>query len=198
MGEMAILAIDAEVPVHGRNGEAFVARRLQRADRLVLQAFNRVLSAATRARFLPHAYDDRTVERLLGRSEAGEDLVLGLFEAPAGAQPRMVGYFFLWNFRERVPLLGIGLLDACQGVGLGGTLMRLLLAQARARGCEGVELTTLPDNDRAFALYEKCGFRHYANVPNVDGSGRTIVERAMFYEIAPGARPLDKPHAPPR
>ena len=167
MGEMAILAIDAEVPVHGRNGEAFVARRLQRADRLVLQAFNRVLSAATRARFLPHAYDDRTVERLLGRSEAGEDLVLGLFEAPAGAQPRMVGYFFLWNFRERVPLLGIGLLDACQGLGLGGTLMRLLLAQARARGCEGVELTTLPDNDRTFARYSWSARRRH---PQLRGS----------------------------
>ncbi len=192
------LALEKHVVLSGRDGRAFSARRLQCADRCALQAFDRDLSAATRARFLPHAYDDRTVDRLLLRSEAGDDLVMGLFDhSSAVPRPRIVGYCFLWYFRERVPLLGIGLLDAYQGFGLGRAMVRLLIKQARAVGCEGVELTTLPDNNRAFALYEKCGFRHYADVPNLDGSGRTIVERAMFLEIKPGARPLEKPHAPP-
>ncbi len=198
MRDTPTLTLDATLILHGRDGRAFAARRLRRSDRIALQAFNTALGATARARFFPHAYDDQTVDRLLQRSEAGEDLTLGLFDSAADASPaRIAGYFFLWYFRERVPLLGIGLLDACQGLGLGTALVRLLLDQARARGCEGVELTTLPDNGRAFALYEKCGFRHYADVPNLDGSGRTIVERAMFCEIVPGARTLDKPHAPP-
>jgi RimJ/RimL family protein N-acetyltransferase len=190
------MPLDETVVLASRDGRALPARRLRGADRAALQAFDRELGAATRARFLPHAYDDLTLERLLRRSEAGDDLLLGLFD-PASAAARIVGYFFLWYFRERVPLLGVGLLDSFQGLGLGGAMVRFLIEQARTGGCEGVELTTLPENGRAFALYEKCGFRHYADVPNLDGSGRTIVERAMFYEIKPGARPLDKPHAPP-
>lgn len=192
------LALEAAVDLRARDGRTFPARRLRSTDRAALQAFDRELGATTRARFLPHAYDDSTLERLLRRSEAGDDLLLGLFDlAPAAPRPRIVGYFFLWYFRERVPLLGVGLLDRFQGLGLGAAMVRFLVAQARAGGCEGVELTTLPENGRAFALYEKCGFRHYADVPNLDGSGRTIVERAMFYSIKPGARPLDKPHVPP-
>lgn len=182
-----------------RDGRAFYARRLRPADRELLQEFNRNLDSVSRRRFLPHAYDNRTLDGMLRRSENGDDLVLGLFEKDAPPhEKQLIGYFFLWYFRERVPLLGIGLLESFQGIGLGRPMMQILLERARENNCEGVELTTMPDNERAYELYKKCGFKHYADVPNIEGSGRTVIERAMFYEIKPGARPFDRPHAPPK
>lgn len=175
-----------------RSGRRLQMRRLNASDGLVLQQFNASLSARSRQLFLPHSYDDETVARLLERSEKGEDLLLGLFDGPT-----MVGYFFLWYFTERVPLLGIGLHDAFQGEGLGGQILEYLVRQAKSNGCEAIELTTLPNNNRAFALYRKTGFRYVGDVENINGSGERIIERAMFYEIIPGAHPFDREHCCP-
>jgi ribosomal protein S18 acetylase RimI-like enzyme len=161
-------------------------------DDRALQAFNGELSDESRRLFLPHAYDDATVAKALARSEAGEDLVLGLFDGP-----RLVGYFFLWYFTRPVPLLGIGLVDDFQGCGLGRGMMDTLLAAARQAGRDGVELTTCLDNERAFALYKKVGFEYYADVKNMQGQGKWVVERAMFYRIKPDAQPMQEPHQPP-
>ncbi len=175
-----------------RDGVELAVRRLVAGDRAALQTFNRELSAASRRLFLPHAYDDATVAKALARSEAGEDLLLGLF-----AGERQVGYFFLWYFTRPVPLLGIGLLDDFQGRGLGRPMMELLLAAARESDRDGVELTTCLDNERAFALYRKVGFEYYADVKNRQGDGIWVTERAMFYRIRPGAQPMTEPHQPP-
>ena len=179
-------------PLPLSDGTLLEVRRLNRADAAALQAFNAALTTETRRLFNPHPYDEDTLLRLLQRSEDGEDLTLGVFDGEA-----LVGYFFLWYFRRRVPLLGIGLRDAFQGRGLGGRMIERLISAAAARGCEGVELTTLPDNQRAFALYNRCGFKHYADVPNRSGDGRILTERGMFYAIRPGAAPMTGPHQPP-
>ena len=175
-----------------RDSETFMARRLAEGDINALRQFYDQLSPRSRRFFLAHGLDNATLRKVMKRSEAEEDLVLGLF-----AGERLIGYFFLWYFGERVPLLGVGLLDAFQGRGLGRAMIELLIAESREQGKEGVELTTQMDNARAFALYRKLGFRHYADVANLQGDGSVETERAMFYEIMPGARPLDTPHAPP-
>lgn len=175
-----------------KNGRELLTRRLTGQDAGALQQFNAALSDASRSRFLPHGYDDLTVQKVLARAEAGEDLILGVFD---GA--RIVGYFFLWYFKQRVPLLGIGLLDEFHGSGLGAQMMRILIEAAGDNGNEGIELTTVPDNHRAFALYEKVGFTYYGDVENLDGDGRIVTERGMFYEIVPGAHRFDGPHRPP-
>ncbi|MCG3147008.1 MAG: hypothetical protein PCFJNLEI_00444 [Verrucomicrobiae bacterium] len=157
-----------------------------------MQAFNAALLPETRIRFYPHAYDDATVGKYIARSEAGEDLNFVLWDGL-----RIVGYFFLWYYRQRVPLLGIGLLDELHGLGLGRQLMKILIAAARGNGNEGIELTTFLDNHRAFALYEKMGFRYLGNVENLTGDGRVVIERAMFLALKPGAQPMTGPHQPP-
>ena len=167
-------------------------RALASADAAALRRFNEELSAESRRRFLPHGYDEATVAKVLARSERGDDLVYGGFDAE-----RMAAYFFLWNFRDRVPLLGIGMLDAYQGRGLGRQIMGILIDQARLSGRDGIELTTMLDNDAAFSLYQKVGFRYLGDVENVQGDGRVVIERAMFHPIKPGARPMDGPHKPP-
>lgn len=175
-----------------RDQRSLPVRRLTSADAHALRRFNDSLSPASRRSFLPHAYDPATVARALGRAESGEDLILGVFDGQC-----LVGYFFLWYFRQRVPLLGIGLLDDYQDQGLGRQMMSILLDHARQAGCDGVELTTMLDNDRAFALYQKMGFHYLGDVENIQGDGQVVVERAMFHPIVPGARPMDGPHRPP-
>jgi len=178
--------------VTSRDGRSLAVRRLTRADGPALQRFNAGLSPESRRLFLPHRYDDETVRKSLGRSADGEDLALGLWDGE-----RLVGYFFLWYFRRRVPLLGIGLADEYQGRGLGRPLMDILIREAERNGNEGIELTTMQDNERAFALYRKAGFRYLRDVENVAGDGRIAIERAMFHEIKPGAAPMQEPHRPP-
>ena len=55
--------------------------------------------------------------------------------------------------------LGIGMLDAYRGKGLGLRLMQATLAAARARGFEHIGLVVYGRNARAAALYRKAGFR---------------------------------------
>jgi len=57
-------------------------------------------------------------------------------------------------------MLGVAVLDAYRGRGLGARLMRSVLAAARSRGLVRVALQVRADNARAIALYERLGFRH--------------------------------------
>lgn len=184
--------MEARLPLRTRAGLSLWARRLGLADAAALQQFNRDLSPPSRRWFLPHPYDDATVAKVLQRSEAGEDLVLGVFDGT-----RLVGYFFLWYFCRPVPLLGIGLLDEFHGQGLAAPMMQILIDAAGAAGKDAIELTTMVDNDRAYALYRKLGFAHYKDVENLQGNGQWVVERAMIYRIRPDAQPMSEPHRPP-
>lgn len=175
-----------------RDGRAYTVRRLEAADADALKRFNAELSTSSRRFFLPHPYDDDTLARALERSEAGDDLLLGLFDAD-----RVIGYFFLWYYTRPIPLLGIGLVDDFHGQGLGREMMRFLIEEASTAGRDGIELTTMTDNDGAFQLYRKMGFEHYKNVDNLQGTGQWVVERAMFYRIKADAQPGNESHQPP-
>ncbi len=54
--------------------------------------------------------------------------------------------------------LGIGLLPAYRGQGLGTGLVRLALAWAGATGLQRAWLTTRADNARAIHVFTRCGF----------------------------------------
>jgi len=174
------------------DGETLVARRLLAGDGPKLQAFNAGLSERSRGFFLPHAYDDATVARMIERAERGTDLT---YIVAAGEEA--VAYFFLWEYADPIPILGIGIADAWQGRGMGKQLMRILIDDARQAGRDGIDLTTMQHNDRAFALYQKMGFRYIENVDNYDGDGRLIVERWMFLPLKPDAQPVKREHKPP-
>lgn len=175
-----------------KEGERYSARRLVPGDKNNLQQFGKSLSKESTATFLPHSYDDETVDAYLRRSGKGKDLIIGLFEGDI-----MIAYFFLWYFDKPIPLLGMGILDAYQGKGLGKKMIQILIDSAREQGCDGIELTTLPDNHRAYSLYESVGFRHYADVNNLVGDGRVVTERAMFLQFNPDAVPSVELHQPP-
>ena len=175
-----------------RNGTALEVRLLGADDVAALRRFNASLSEATRAVFLPHAYDDVTVRRFIERNRVGEDRSYVL---EAGTE--VVGYFFLWEFKHPVPILGIGLADAWQGQGLGEAMLRRLVEDARAAERDAIELTTVPGNVRAFRLYRRLGFEHVGDVDNVAGDGRVVREHRMFLALKPGARAGQREFRPP-
>lgn len=182
----------ADKVLQTRSGTEIRVRPLRQGDGPLLQTFNARLSAATRNRFLPHAYDDDTVARVIARAESGEDRV---YIALAG--DAVAGYFFLWEFKDPVPVLGIGIADAYHGQGLGPTFMEFLIEDAKAAGRDGIELTTVPGNERAFALYRKVGFEHIRDADNIAGDGRVVKEHVMFLPLKPGATPPDREFKPP-
>lgn len=54
--------------------------------------------------------------------------------------------------------VGIGVLSAYQGIGIGRALMRDVVAQARSAGITRLELTVMVSNERAIGFYERLGF----------------------------------------
>lgn len=59
---------------------------------------------------------------------------------------------------SHIGVLGMGLLPAFRGRGIGRALLTTALEKARAQGILRVELSVLEGNDAAMALYRKCGF----------------------------------------
>jgi RimJ/RimL family protein N-acetyltransferase len=59
---------------------------------------------------------------------------------------------------SHVGVLGIGLLPAVRGKGIGAALMHAALQGAQQRGYVRIELTVRAENARAVALYEQFGF----------------------------------------
>jgi RimJ/RimL family protein N-acetyltransferase len=64
-----------------------------------------------------------------------------------------------WPAHAHCGTLGMGILPAFRGKGLGQRLMQATLEAAQIEGFVRVELTVNADNIRAIALYEKCGFQ---------------------------------------
>lgn len=175
-----------------RTGDRLAVCRLGGTDPAALQRFFARLSPATRTVFLPHATDHAALARAAERDRLGLDRSYVL---ASGAE--VVGYFFLWEFDQPVPLLGLGLVDAWQGQGLGGPMLGRLIDDARAAGRLGVELTTVPGNVRAFQLYRRAGFIHLGDVDNLAGDGRIVREHRMFLPLQPGAQPPERHFGPP-
>lgn len=180
------------ITLTARNGATIEVRPLADGDAPLLARFNAELSEASRGCFLPHAYDAETLAAIIARTEQGADRAY-----IALADGDIAGYFFLWEFEMDVPVLGVGIADVWQNQGLGRRFLEILIGDARCAGRMGIELTTLPDNARAFALYESLGFVHIGDTDNVAGDGRTVRERVMFLALQPDAAPPERNFGPP-
>lgn len=175
------------------NGELLTVRTLSRGDESRLQHFHDSLSPHSQSRFTPHGYDRDLLQRYVARALAGEDRSYILLNDA----DIVVGYFFLWDFITAVPALGIGIADDYQGRKLGPQMMQILIDDARAADRDGIELTTVVDNERAFSLYQSMGFKYLGDVDNVAGDGRVVTERMMFLAFKETARPSTHNFRPP-
>ncbi len=175
------------------DGETLTVRTLHHGDETRLQHFHDSLSPQSQSRFTPHGYDQELLLRYVGRALAEKDRSYVLLND----DEIVVGYFFLWDFINRVPALGIGIADDYQGRKLGPQMMQILIDDARAADRDGIELTTVLDNDRAFALYQSMGFEYLGDVDNVAGDGRAVTERMMFLAFKENAKPSTHSFRPP-
>lgn len=181
-----------QTPLTARDGTIMSISRLSDVGAEGLMRFNAGLSERTRGVFLPHAYDRATVARYVERDRLGLDRAYVL-----EAGDSIAGYFFLWEFDQPVPILGIGLADKWQGQGLGAPMVQRLIADAREASREAIELTTVPGNDRAIRLYLAAGFTAVGEVENVAGDGRVVREVRMFLALKSGVRPAERTFQPP-
>ena len=85
---------------------------------------------------------------------------------------------------RHVGVLGMGLLPAYRGQGIGRRLLQRTLEAARAGGLSRVELTVREDNVGAIALYEKFGFEAEGvqrNAFKVDGRYHNLIMMAVLF-----------------
>ena len=86
-------------------------------------------------------------------------------------------------------VLGIGLMPAFRGKGLGKRLIEMTLPAARRFGLSRIELTVHADNGRAVGLYERVGFQREGvkrDAALIDGSYKDVIMMAIV------RRPRDK------
>lgn len=69
------------------------------------------------------------------------------------------------RYQHRVSM-GIALYQRYTGMGIGKAMIEKLLAIAKEKGIEQMELEVVADNERAISLYKKMGFEIYGTFPN--------------------------------
>jgi ribosomal protein S18 acetylase RimI-like enzyme len=85
-------------------------------------------------------------------------------------------------------MLGMGLLPAYRGRGLGRRLIEETLRDARAAGLSRVELSVRADNARAIALYSRLGFQvegRRRRALLVDGVHHDLMLMALLFDVEP-------------
>ena len=89
--------------------------------------------------------------------------------------------------RAHVGMLGMGLLPAVRGQGIGRRLMQAAIDAALVYGFTRIELSVRADNPQAIALYERMGFVHEGRQCDafwVDGAYCDVLNMALLYTRA--------------
>jgi len=90
-----------------------------------------------------------------------------------------------WPIYAHTGVLGVALLPALRGQGIGGRLIVRALEAAHAFGLSRVELTVRENNKGAIALYKKLGFVTEGlkrNALKIDGEYENQVLMALLFE----------------
>jgi ribosomal protein S18 acetylase RimI-like enzyme len=99
------------------------------------------------------------VERLIVRPDVDYLLGAPAPDAPAAAVAQVRYRLSVWTGVDDCWLEDLYVDDAARGAGLGRAMVEAVLARARVRGCQRVELDVDDTNAPARALYEALGFR---------------------------------------
>jgi ribosomal protein S18 acetylase RimI-like enzyme len=81
-----------------------------------------------------------------------------VIEKPNGSAAEPIGRLYIDRWADQIRIVDVALLPAYRGSGLGGALLRSILAEGQA---SGLPVTIhVEANNRALALYRRLGFRH--------------------------------------
>ncbi len=159
---------DITVPKTAVFAKTVYIRRLQRGDAAALAAFYNGLSSTSKRTFAPlgPAATAKSCGRIVRDNvrEPGRR-----FDLVAVEGKHIVGWCFLWEMQTDRPTFGLGIADAYHGRKLGSRLMDAVMAQARRAGKKEVYLTVVTDNDRAWRMYERRGFKRCGEHVNSAG-----------------------------
>ena len=166
---------DMRVSFRLPGGGLFEIRNVCEEDAEIFLAVSDGLSAASRESFRPYPWD--CPDRLLPALRTAISQAVGRVDACylMFHDARPVGEFFLWkaggNPESRahgleIPELGIGLVDAYHGRGLGGFCVRFLAIVAGQLKADGIELTTAMDNESGFRTYLSAGYEYAGEIVN--------------------------------
>ena len=109
--------------------------------------------------------DAREAEMLRNAEDGPRSLMLGAF-----LEGTLIGVGSLMpvanpdRVRHRAEL-GVTVLKAYWHRGVGGEMLRALIAAAQGAGLEQLELEVVSTNERAIRLYTRCGFERYGLLP---------------------------------
>ena len=163
-----------------KDGRTVCVRRARGSDTELFLRFFAGFSAASRDFMHGWSADNRCTrqhaESLAAKTHADDHCALVALD---GAPPheRIVGYCWIDGLgdNDAIPMLGIGVIDEYQEVGLGKALLRLMIDQARDSVADRVKLGVWADNLRAIHVYKSVGFRTEPAIPPEDFDGRTEV-----------------------
>jgi GNAT superfamily N-acetyltransferase len=205
----------------GVNGaEPFTMRNLRDGDVPLLQEFGSALSERSKYFFAPYPWADESAleqafAQVIRQTEQRIDTYYMLCQGEGLAGDRLAGgrpagQFFLWKagqnplsapFGVAVPEVGIAIVDAYQGRGLGRLCMQVLQVVGEALGADALELSTALDNAPGYNTYLSCGYEQVGliRIPlDVDVTaalaGEVAVtrwrdERQMIYVLKEASRP---------
>ena len=165
-----------------RDGREAILRSAQPGDAAEMAAFMKTTAGETE--FLLRYPEECTMDA------AGEAVFIdNVLNSPDQAMPccfvdgRLAGNAML-TMNSRIKTrhrasVAIGLKKEYWGLGIGTALFQEIIAIAKDRGLDHLELDYIEGNDRARRLYEKMGFVEVARVPDVyrlkDGSFRQSI-----------------------
>ncbi len=172
--EMRAAAL-GEVPL--KNGRTVRLRAACPSDAPLFLGYFAGLSAASRDYM--HGWSAESActpahaEHLAARTATEDHCALVALDGEPGEE-RIVGYCWLDGLcgEERIPMLGIGIIDEFHEAGLGRALMRRMLEHAAGLGLERVRLGVWENNRRAMHVYESLGFLPDPTRPARDFDGR--------------------------
>lgn len=124
-----------------------------------LSAFYAMLHEQTRAIFKSYRFNREHAEEIARESVnrlSGSYHVAVVDEGEHGET--IIGLVWFWDWRKKVPWIGIMITDAHQNRGLGTRMMEYAVAEAKSRDKGGILLTTAKTNVRGQALYKRFGF----------------------------------------
>jgi ribosomal protein S18 acetylase RimI-like enzyme len=155
----------------------------RRSNEFSLAELASVFTASYRGYFIPFAVDETQLRYMVEVFDL--DLSRSLV---AVERQRTVGLANLGRRGERTWLGGVGVVPDHRGSGIGESLTRMLLDQARDASAREMVLEVIVENAPAIALYEKLGFTRTRELEVLSLAAATEDSEARETELEEGLR----------